>query len=370
MGLEIVEVRDKVELKRFILFPWEVYKNNEHWVPPLISERFHFFNREKNPFFKHADVSLFLALDNGKVVGTISAHADRNYIKFHEDNSAFYGFFECLPDYRYAEALFNTALEWAKKRGYRRLMGPFNFTTNHECGLLIDAFDSDPVLMMTYNPEYYVEYHDRYGFKKAMDLLAYYIEAKEPPQGLREAVEKVKRRANIKVRKVNMLRFFREIKIIKEIYNKAWSRNWGFTPLEDDEFDAIAKSLIPMISPSFALIAEVGGKPIGFALSLPDFNVVAKKMNGRMFPFGIFHFIFGRFKIKNLRVFTLGIIPEYQHLGAGAILYYETWMNALKKGYKWAEMSWILENNEPMNNAIIMAGGRVYKRYRIYEKEV
>lgn len=370
MTIEIIEVKKKNDLEKFIRFPWEVYKNNGHWVPPLISERRHFFDREKNPFFRHADVSLFLALENGKVVGTISAHADRNYIKFHEDNSSFYGFFECLPDYRYAESLFNTALEWARKRGYRRILGPFNFTTNHECGLLTDAFDSDPVLMMTYNPEYYVEYHDKFSFKKAMDLLAYYIEAKEPPEGLKDAVEKVKKRAKLTVRKVNIFRFFREIKIVKEIYNKAWAKNWGFIPLEEEEFDYISKSLIPMIAPSFALIAEVEGMPVGFALSLPDFNVVAKKMNGRMFPFGIFHFIFDRRKIENIRVFTLGIVPEYQHLGAGAILYYETWKNAIKKGYKWGEMSWILEDNEPMNNAIIMAGGRVYKRYRIYEKGV
>ena len=171
MALEIVEVKDKKDLKQFIMFPWKVYKNDNHWVPPLISERMHFFDRAKNPYFETADASLFIAIENNEIKGTISAHADRGYIKFWEDQSAFFGFFECLPEYRYAEALFNRAILWAEEHGYKKIMGPFNFNTNHECGLLVDGFDSDPVIMMSYNPRYYLDYYTQFGFKKAKDLL-------------------------------------------------------------------------------------------------------------------------------------------------------------------------------------------------------
>jgi hypothetical protein len=370
MSVTIVEVKSKEDLKKFIKFPWKVYKNNNHWVPPIISERMQFFDSSKNPYFKTASVSLFMAIEDGEVVGTISAHADNGYIKFWEEQSAFFGFFECLPEYRYAEALFSRAMLWARENGYKKIMGPFNFNTNHECGLLIDGFDSDPIIEMTYNPKYYLDYYEKFGLKKAKDLYAYYIAAQETPKMLDKAIEKIKRRDNISLRYVNMRKFNEEIEIIKGIYNKAWARNWGFVPLTGEEFDFIAKSLKHIVDPELAMVASVGGKPTGFSLSLPDYNVAAKSMNGRLFPFGVFKFLLAKSRIKTMRVFTLGVIPEYQYLGIGALLYYQTWLNGLKKGYQGAEMSWILEDNRQMNRAIQRIGGKVYKTYRIYEKQV
>jgi GNAT superfamily N-acetyltransferase len=370
MSIEVVEVKNKKDLKKFITFPWKVYKDDKHWVPPLISERMHFFDKTKNPYFNTANVSLFLAIEDGEIVGTISAHADYGYIKFWNEPSAFFGFFECLPEYRYAEVLFNTAISWAKRNGYKRILGPFNFNTNHECGLLIDGFDSDPIIEMTYNPRYYIDYYERFGFEKAKDLYAYFINAKQPPEYLDRIIEKIKQRGKINLRYVDLKHFNAEVDIIKEIYNKAWSRNWGFVPLTDQEFYFIAKSLKQIVEPELAMIAEVNNKPAGFSLSLPDYNVVAKAMNGRLFPFGIFKFLIAKRNIKFIRVFTLGVIPEYQYLGIGALLYYQTWKNGLKKGYQGAEMSWILEDNIQMNHAIKRIGGEIYKTYRIYSKQV
>ncbi len=370
MPLKIIEVKSRKEMKQFITFPWKVYKAYPHWVPPIISERMQFFDKEKNPYFNTASVVLFMAIENNEVVGTISVHADNGYIKFWDDPSAFFGFFEYLPQYRYAEALLSRAMLWAREHGYSRIMGPFNFNTNHECGLLVDGFDSDPIIEMTYNPEYYPDFYEKFGLKKAKDLYAYYIKAQQTPEMLNTSIDKIKRRDNISLRYVNLRKFKEEIEIIKGIYNQAWARNWGFVPLTGEEFDFIAKSLKQIVDPELAMVASVGGKPTGFSLTLPDYNVAAKAMNGKLFPFGVFKFLMAKSRIKIMRVFTLGVIPEYQYLGIGALLYYQTWLNGLKKGYQGAEMSWILEDNRQMNRAIQRIGGSVYKTYRIYDKQV
>ncbi len=368
--LEIRGLPLKKAWKVFLRLQRRIYRNDSNWVPPLVSDRKKFLNPEKNPFFEHATAEAFAVYDDAEPVGMLFAFVDHDYVDFHNEKAAHFGFFECEDNPEAAALLMEAAEELARKNGMKVVRGPYNFSTNHECGLLVDGFDGPPVILMTYNPPYYRTLLENLGYTKAMDLLAYYIEARPVPEGLKEAVHRVQQKKKITVRNPSMKRFNEELEIIKLIYNDAWSRNWGFVPLRDNEFNFIAKDLKFVLDPELVFIAEIEGEPAGFALSLPDFNQVLIHMNGRLFPLGVFKALYYRKRINLLRVFALGVRKQDQDVGLGAVLYFHTWEAALKKGYKGAEMSWILEDNEPMRRGIELAGGRVYRTYRIYEKQV
>ncbi|MCC7354702.1 MAG: N-acetyltransferase, partial [Anaerolineae bacterium] len=289
----------------------------------------------------------------------------------------FFGFFETIQDYSVAEALLNTARDWVKARGMERLRGPANFSTNEECGLLVDGFDSPPVVLMTYNPRYYVDFIERYGMVKAMDIITYHMDKNllgpggEFPPRLLKLVERVKERGNVTVRKIDRKHFDQEVEKIKSLYNAAWSRNWGFVPMTDAEIDHLAEGLKQIADFDIVFMAEANGEPIGFSLTLPDMHEVLYHIrDGRLFPTGWLKFLWYRRRITRVRIFALGVVEKHRGTGGDILLYYETAKAALGKGYYQAEMGWVLENNDLMNRVVINMGGQKYKTYRFYEMPV
>lgn len=370
-AIEIKPVKTGAELTRFLKLPESIYAGNPHWVCPLLLERKEFFHRSKNPFFDTAEVALFLALKDGTPVGRISAHISRPYNEYHREKTGFFGFYESIDDFAVAEALLRTAAEWVRDRGMDRLRGPMNFTTNHELGLLLDVFDRPPVVMMPYNPEYYIGLFEKFGLVKAMDLYAYYGTDDQPiPERVKRVIERVKQRSGCTIRPIDFGNFPQEVAAIKNIYNGAWADNWGFVPMSGAEFDFTAKDMKKIADPELILIAEDAGRPVGFSMALPDFNQVLIRLNGRLLPFGLFKLLWltkVRRVMDGVRVLTMGILPEYRRRGLDNIFYYETFERGVARGYKWGEFSWILENNDMMNRAAENLGYRKYKTYRIYD---
>jgi GNAT superfamily N-acetyltransferase len=372
--LFIEPIKTRGDLMEFIKFPWQVYKDDPHWIPPLITERKEFLDREKNPFFKHAEVEFFLAKKNGKTVGRIAGIVNYNHIEFHQEKVGFFGFFECIKEYDVAKVLLDTVRDWLQTKGMAIMRGPANFSSNEEWGFLLEGFGTPPAIMMSYNPPYYLEFMERYGLVKAKDIYAYFIDESLPtPERVVRIAENIKRKVGIRIRNVDLKDFGNEVQRIKEIYNSAWSKNWGFIPMTEEEFDRVAKDLKQIVDPHMVFIAEVASKPAGFSLALPDFNQVLARLNGRLFPFGIFKLLWHtkiRNKIDGVRIITMGVIPEYQRRGIDTVFYAQTYKVGVKRGYKWAEMSWVLEDNVLMIRTLELLGAKLYKKYRIYETRI
>ncbi len=366
-GLIVTPVRSQREMLQFIKFPWRVYAGDPHWVPPLLWERKRFFNPQRNPFFKHAEAAYFLAHRDGELCGTIAACVDHNYVKFQNDQVGVFGFFEVQRDYEAAAQLLDAGRDWLRQHGMRVMRGPFSFSTNQEVGLLIDNFDSDPVVLTTYNPPYYQEFVERYGLVKARDLYAYWLDAGPPPPGMVQAADRVRQRGNVRVRPMVLRDFNAEALRVREIYNQAWSHNWGFVPVTEEEILELGQALKLIVDPDLTLFAELDGQPVGFVICMPDVNRAVKPLNGRLFPFGWLRFLLAKRRINFVRIFTLGVVPEKHPVGIGALLYEQVWEAGLRKGYVAGEMSWILEDNAPMNAAAQLMGARVYKTWRIYD---
>jgi hypothetical protein len=370
MSIVIKKAESKKDLKKFVKLLWKIYDGNPYWVPPLIMDRMSMLDKEKHPFYKIADVEFFLAEKDGEIVGRIAAIVNHVHNDLHKDKVGFFGFYESINDQEVANKLFDTAKEWLTAKGMDTMRGPMNPSTNYECGLLINAFDQSPQIMMSYNPEYYLTLFDNYGLKKIKDLNAYYLKYETTvSEKLKRVSEIVQKRRNFVVRTINMKDFDNEVKRVKEVYNDAWSKNWGFVPYTDEEFDHMGKDLKLIVNPDYVLIGELDGKPIGFALSLPNINeILIKNPSGRIFPTGIFKLLLGKKKIKTCRIITLGIKKEYQTLGYDSVLYYETWRRATQLNNIIAgEASWILEDNLLMNRAAEVMNGELYRKYRIYD---
>jgi GNAT superfamily N-acetyltransferase len=377
-SLVIKPVENIEERKAFLRFPWKVYKDDPFWVPPIFSERMHFTDPKKNPFFEHSEAQLYLALRGEEIVGTIAAFTNRRHNEYQNENVGFFGFFEVLEDYEAAEALLKTAENWAREKGHNALRGPAQWNTNDECGLLVDGFDDSPRILMTYNPPYYVDFVEKAGYKYARDLWAYQLPVKDFMKNIGDRLErittKILERKEITIRQLNMKIYDEEVAKVKILYNEAWSQNWGFVPMTDGEFDQLADELHDVLDPDLTYIAEKDGKTVGFSITLPDLNepllraypkpntpewwtMVKLVWNWKILK-----------KVSWVRVLVLGVIPEYRTLGIDALFYFKSAQAALKKGMKMAEMSWILDNNDKMNRPIIAMGGEVYKTYRFYEK--
>ncbi len=377
--LVIKPVENLEERKAFLRFPWKVYQDDPYWVPPIFSERVHFTDPEKNPFFEHNEAQLYLALRGDEIVGTIAAFTNHAIMNFKMRMLGFLDSFEVLEDYEAAEALLNTAETLGPgKRDMRPCAGPAQWNTNDECGLLVDGFDDLPRIMMTYNPRYYVEFIERAGFKYARDLWAYQLPVKDFMNNIGERLErittKILERKDITIRKLNKKIYDEEVAKVKLLYNEAWSQNWGFVPMTDAEFDKLAEGLRDFLDPDLVYLAEKDGKTVGFSITLPDLNEALHKAYLKpdtpewlaIAKLGWYWKV--RKSVSWVRVLVLGVIPEYRTLGIDALFYYKSAQAALKKGMKMAEMSWILDNNDKMNRPIIAMGGEVYKTYRFYEK--
>ena len=375
MNITIKPVETKNEKMRFIRCQWDFYKYNPNWVPPIIADRVKLLDTEKNPFYKHSLMQLFLAISDGKIVGRIAAIINNNHNRTHNDKVGFFGFFECIDNQDVANALFDTAADWLKARGMNVMRGPENPSQNDECGLLMDAFDKPAVILMTYNPEYYIKLMENYGFTKAKDLWAYLLEINTY---LTEKIVRmqnvIRERYQIKIREVNFKNkdlFKKDVDTIKEIYNSAWEPNWGFVKMTEEEFDFLAADLKTVAEPRFAFIAESKGRPVGFALGLPDINqCLIHNKKGTMLG-AVWQLVTRKRKINFIRIIVLGVLKEYQKTGVDSVMYYEFTKRGQELGITHGEASWILEDNEMMNRALTTTmNGKVYKTYRLYEKEI
>lgn len=369
MSLQLEPVQSRPALREFILFPWRIYRGDPNWVPPLLVEQRLLFNKAKHPFYEHGEVQPFLARRDGQVVGRIAAIVNRAHNEFHKDTVGFFGFFESIDDVQVARALLQAAGDFVKARDMTLLRGPMNFSMNEECGLLCEGFERPPAVMMTYNPRYYIRLFEDAACRKVKDLLAYRMTRPEVSDRLRRIAPVLEKRTRLKIRKLNMKDFWAEVARVREVYNKAWKDNWGFVPMTDAEFRKLARDMKLIMDPDLVWLAENSdGQPVGFSLALPDINQALAKVNGRLFPFGILKLLYHRRHLDGVRVLTMGVIPEYRRRGVDVVFYWRTYDAAVKKGYIWGELSWVLEDNELMKEAAMMIGARPYKTYRIYDR--
>ncbi len=374
-SVEIRPVRSRRDLKRFVKVPFRLHRDSAQWVPPLIFERMEFLDREKNPYFEHAEAEYFIAERDREPVGRITAQVDSRWDEFQGGSDAMFGFFESVDDPEVASALLDAATEWARARGRSRILGPMEFTTNDELGILIEGYELRPMILEPWHPPHYKELIEARGFGKAMDVLMWELELGSLKEGERfdpsihAAAEKALHDEGIAIRNLRKSEMADEVRRFTEVYNEAWGDNWGFVPVTDAEVEFQAKNLKQVIDEDWAYMAEKDGEVVGAALTLPDINQVMAKMGGRLLPFGWLRFLFGKRKIDRLRVFALGVKHDYRHSGVAAGLYLKHLETAGKPGaIEGGEMGWILETNEPMNRAMEGMGGKVVKRYRIFEK--
>ena len=366
-SVTVVQVSRRKERDLFLKLPWRIYRGDPLWVPPLLVERRAFIDPRKNPFFQHAEVSLFLAFKDSTPAGRIAAIVNHNHNAFHKDKVGFFGLFECIEDWDVARCLFDAAGSCLRQRGMEVMRGPMSFSTNEEVGLLVQGFDESPMIMMPYNPPYYSELMERYGFRKEMDLLAFIRTAEDMPEKLYRIADKTKEKGRFTLRKLRPEELQKQILRFKQVYESAWERNWGFVPMTQAEIDHMAKELKKILDPDLVFFAEIEEKVVGFSLALPDINQALKRINGRLLPLGIFKLLYYSRKIDQLRVLLLGVAQGYRRMGIDAALYLETFKEGMRKGYKRGEFSWILEANEAMIRPLERLGARHYKTYRVYD---
>lgn len=376
--ITVREARSSKEQKQFLELPYRLYKGHPHWVPQLRMAQKDILNIEKHPFYKTSEAEKFLAFRGDKVVGRIMAIYNRAHNEFHKEDVGFFGFFEVEKDFEATEKLFDAAADWLKAKGAKCLRGPVNPSTNYECGLLVEGFAQDPAVMMSYNFDYYGEFIERYGLHKAIDLHAFEIGVSSfnMSEKLKRVADRLKSRYHIQVRNINMKDFKNEVQTVREIYNDAWSNNWGFVPVSEGEFTHLANDLKQIVDPSVVFVAEHKAegsevsRPIGFFLAVPDMNRALKKTNGNLLPTGLLKLLWHSRKIDYIRIITMGVVKEFQPLGIAAVFYDEIYRRAVTGKFKNGEMSWILENNTMMQRSAELIGGSVSKVYRIYEKSL
>jgi GNAT superfamily N-acetyltransferase len=370
--VEVRPVAGKRDLRAFIRLPWRLYRNEPNWVPPLLMDVRKRLDRARNPFFEHAEAQYFLAWRDGRTVGRVSAQVDRNFNDFQGNEWGLFGFFECEDDSEAAMALLDAAADWLRARGRDRMVGPMDFTTNDECGLLIEGHERTPIILTPWTHRYYPALLAGAGLTKAMDTRMWevYVTGRDKVHpAIWEMAEKVRSEHGIVCRPMRKRELEAEVERFLEVYNSAWERNWGFVPLTADEVRHYAKDLKPVLDENWAMIAEkADGEVVGAALTLPDYNQVLAHLNGRLLPFGWVKALYWRRKIDRVRVFALGVKPEYQHTGVAARLYQMHFDAAERTPQKGGEMGWILETNKSMNRAMEGMGGKVVSRYRIYER--
>ena len=373
--VSIRPVHSKRELKRFVKVPFALHRDQPQWVAPLIIERMEFLNPKKNPWFEHGEAELFVAEREGEAVGRISAHIDHRWDDYQGGSDAMFGFFETADDPEVAAALLGAATGWARDRGRGRILGPMDFTTNDEIGILIEGYERRPMILEPWHPPHYRELIEAEGFEKAMDVQMWELQFGDLKEGERfdpsihAAAEKALQEEGITIRNMRKREMADEVRRFMDVYNEAWGDNWGFVPITDAEVEFQAKNLKQVIDEDWAYMAEKDGEVVGAALTIPDINQVLAKLNGRLLPFGWLRFLLGKGKVDQLRVFALGVKHEYRHSGVAAGLYLKHLETAAAPGtIEGGEMGWILESNGPMNRAMEGMGGTVVKKYRIYEK--
>lgn len=373
--VEIISLpRQPRGVRRFFKLAHPIYAGDPNWVAPLVMDMQKVFS-DTNPLFQHAEMQIWVARRDGRELGRIAGIIDRNHNEFHEERTAFFGFFECVNDAVVSSQLFNTVSDWAKQRGMTRILGPMNPTTNDECGLLVEGDDSPPVFMMTYNPPYYAQLIEGAGCTKAKDLLAFGFDiANGPKERFARFMQKFrKREPDIRITPIAKRTLTEQLAKVKAVYNQAWEKNWGFVPMTDAEIDFMAARLKPLLTNGLAFVAENAEEPVGFLLAMPDFNEAFRHVRGSLLSPGLLRalpYLLNWRTPRYVRCLTLGVIGKYRNRGIEAAMLAEALTTSLRMGFIRGEASWILEDNEPVQRTIGLFGGEVYKRYRVYERAV
>lgn len=369
VDVAIKECVSKDELRDFINLPFWLYRTDPFFSPKLKRDyQLQFSNQ--HPFKRHNDVRFYLAYKGAQPVGRIASIINYQHIKYHQEEAGFFGFYESINEIDVAKALFDKVVSDLKKEGLHIMYGPMNYSTNEECGLLVEGFDEPPMIMMPYNPSYYDGLITASGLQKAKDLLAYIYELQDQLPDKVKKVAEFCRRRGVKVRTITKKDFFSDMKAFQEVYNKAWSLNWCFVPITDEELEFTARQLKAIVREEMVALAEANGKSVGFLGIIPDFNPVLRAMRGRLTPLSIIKAIRAYRKINQGRLLLFGIVPEFRNKGVDALLFEEVHKRIIKTAIKRIEFSWILEDNEPTKRMVEVFGGRLYKRYRIYQKDL
>jgi GNAT superfamily N-acetyltransferase len=372
-NIEVSEVSSHRERNAFIKFPWQIYPNDPVWVPPLIIERKAFIDRKRHPFYKHGDAALFVARKNGEIAGRIMASDDPNYNSLHQSNVGCFGLFECINDRDVAAALFEATDHWLLAKGRTEIMGPIDYSTNYVCGLLIDGFRFPPTILTAHNPPYYRQLIEGCGFGKAKDWYAWWFaNPANAVTHLRRLAARVSRHCHVTFRPANLKNLRDESRRLREIYNQAWEKNWGFVPFTEAEIEFMTKELKPLLLPKFSWVAESGDKPVGFALGLPDINVILRDLNGRLtrfgFPIGLIKLLLHKRRIRKGRLIALGVIKEYRRAGIAEMLVLRVMEETMIKRGITGELSMTLEDNFMINRFLEAIGAERYKTYRIFTR--
>ncbi len=373
--IEISQVTSKAERDAFIKFPWRIYQNDPVWVPPLILERRDFLDRKKHPFYQHGDAALFLARRGDEIVGRILASDDPHYNAEHGVNVGSFGLFECIDDQEVATALLERAAAWLRQRGRDQILGPIDYSTNYVCALLIDGFEHPPMLLTSHNPPYYRQLIERAGFAKEMDWYAWWFaDPADAVVRLRRIAERFADRGPVTIRPINLKELEQESPRLRAVYNQAWKKNWGFVPFTAAEFDHLVKELKPLAVPELVLVAEVEGEAAGFILAMPDINAAFKKINGRLFhyglPIGLAKLLYYKSRLKTARLVALGVVPKYRRHGLAERLVLQVVEEGMLKRGLVGELSMTLENNRLINRFLEAIGAQRYKTYRIFQRSV
>jgi GNAT superfamily N-acetyltransferase len=370
MNIHLVE--DKADLNRFIRLPYRFYQDDPVWVPPLRSEQRSQLDPRRNPLLEHCDYALFVLDDNHTVVGRIAAFIDRLAVDFWKEPIGLFGYYECIPDDAASRTLFQTAADWLRERGMTAMRGPWTFVSQ-EWGLVVEGFAPPPVIMAPYNPPYYDDHLTAFGLAKIKDLLCYYISGREGyriPDRILTLTDAVARRYGVTVRQVDMRRYEQEVQTFLDLSNQSLADNWGYTPVTPAEAQAIARDLKQIIQPRGVVFAEdAQGRPIGFAMALPDVNALLKGLNGRLLPFGWARLLLGLPRLRRYRMFALGVIPEYHGRGIDSLIYRALY-ESIYTPDMWMEINYVLEDNVAMNNAIRKLNAKPLRRYRIYQRDI
>lgn len=370
--LRIRVVQTRKDLTIFINLPYHIYRRDPVWVPPLRQEQRNQFDPKRNPLLEHCQWQLFLLEKDGRVIGRVAAFIDLLAIDFWKERIGLFGYYECIPDPDASKMLLDSAREWLLAQKCTSMRGPWTFVSQ-EWGLVVDGFTPSPVVMAPYNPPYYGQQFGDYGLEKVKDLLCWEVSASDGyqvPDRIMQLTEAVQKRYQVHIRQLDMGNYDQEVKIIIELANSTIIDNWGFSPVTDAEVQAMARDMKPVLQQKGVLFAEDSlGKPIGFAITLPDVNTLMKGLNGHLFPLGFIKLLFGIPRLRRYRMFALGVIPEYQGKAIDSLLY-RAMHETLYCPDLWMEINYVLEDNWPMVNAIKKLGCKPSRRYRVYEMKI
>jgi hypothetical protein len=371
MAKQIKRIESKAELKKFVLFPWQIYHNNPYWVPPLIGDTMKFLDKDKGSFFEFGEAAYFMVYDGDKPLGRLSAHVNSQYETYHDKNTGFFGFFECENDPETCKLLVDAATSWLALKGKTRILGPMSFSLYDLSSMLYEGFDSMPVIMLPYNPPYYNDLMTKCGFSKAIDWFAFMVDKNVAlrPAYLRVR-DRIMRQEDLSIITMDMKKFPERVRQVGHIFSDAWMENWGHVPLTEKQLEELAAELKLVAVPELTYFAFYKGECIGFSLSIKDMNPALQKANGRLFPLGLVKILLAGRKVKRLRTIAMGVLKEHRHRGIDVAFYINTIEHGVKMGYEESECSIIVETNQRMIGALEDLAARRYKTYRFYEKAI